>query len=738
MAKSAGPGRLPPNSKASQAYDAAIASYRAGKLDEGLRHVETAIAANPAFGADWNLKGVLFNNLQRFADAVQALTQAAKLMPASAAPYTNRAKSRLGLTDAEGAAEDARKAISLEPNNADAMLHLVNALEMRGQTQEALGVIDRAVALAPKSANVFITKAQILNKLGRPEDSLAQIENAIACAPNDHGLKLNRCSLLLRLGRTQEALAGAEDILRAQPQNAAALRFMGDYHFNYREDRHTANDFYRKSLAARFDQHVAASLVFSLINTRGPDEPKFIEEAQTIAAACLDQFGFNVQTAKSFSSAFDRTCDFARLAKIDFKRCAEYWAVNDVPGGLHGLLSHTRTRPDRLELLAEHKRWGDIVQQRLNPPPLPNPARAPRSKVRIGIMSSDLRDHPVAYFALPIFQHFDRERVEVYAYSFNPREADNVQRFITERATVFRTILGGTDRAAAEQIGADDLDIVFELGGSTHLSRPKILSHRVAPLQASWLGYPHSLGLPTIDYLLVDPYLKPSADLMLEKPFEMPSSWVCVGPVGFHDRAMPADAPPVDARGFITFGTANNPMKYTPELLGLWARTMNAVPGSRFVFVRPEGAVQSFRQNVCGVFAAHGVAAERIEFRPVRGQHLPHYGAMDISLDCVPHTGGTTTCESLWMGVPCVTRIGESFFERISYSNLSNAGLGDLCAQDDDDYVRIAAALAADVPRLRHLRRSLRGALRSSPLGDAVKWVRDWEDLAISLVRGRA
>lgn len=150
-------------------------------------------------------------------------------------------------------------------------------------------------------------------------------------------------------------------------------------------------------------------------------------------------------------------------------------------------------------------------------------------------------------------------------------------------------------------------------------------------------------------------------------------------------------------------------------------------PGSRFLFVRPEGGAQCFRANICALFAGHGVAPERIEFAPVRGTHMPHYNRIDIALDPFPHVGGTTTCESLWMGVPVVTLAGPAFFERLSASNLHNAGLGDLCADDVEQYVQIANRLAADPARRLALRHGLRDQIRAHPLGQPERFTRNFE-----------
>jgi predicted O-linked N-acetylglucosamine transferase (SPINDLY family) len=206
----------------------------------------------------------------------------------------------------------------------------------------------------------------------------------------------------------------------------------------------------------------------------------------------------------------------------------------------------------------------------------------------------------------------------------------------------------------------------------------------------------------------------------------MPQSWIALG-----ERAFPADrpaaaAPPVLTNGYVTFGTANNPVKYTRACLAAWARVVAAVPGSRFLFVRPEASSKAFKANIAAAFAAHGVAADRLDFAPVRGAHLPWYDRMDISLDTFPQTGGTTTCESLWMGVPVVSLRGEAIFERLSHSILTNAGLPDLSVDTAPAYVAAAVALAADVPRLSRLRATLRAALAASPLGQTEAFARDF------------
>jgi predicted O-linked N-acetylglucosamine transferase (SPINDLY family) len=220
---------------------------------------------------------------------------------------------------------------------------------------------------------------------------------------------------------------------------------------------------------------------------------------------------------------------------------------------------------------------------------------------------------------------------------------------------------------------------------------------------------------------------------MIEKPLMMPHTWLALGRIFSEDHPI-AESLPEMRKGFITFGTANNPHKYSREVLRTWARIVAQTPDSRFAFIRPEGGTATFRRNVLAEFAAQGVAEERVIFHTVRGRHMPFYNEVDITLDPFPLTGGTTTTEALWMGVPVVSRVGEAFFERLSYSILSNIGLGDLCAPDLEAYAAIAHRLVEDRARRQELRRSLRERIRQSPLGRSDEFARDFYDMVVRAV----
>jgi predicted O-linked N-acetylglucosamine transferase (SPINDLY family) len=208
----------------------------------------------------------------------------------------------------------------------------------------------------------------------------------------------------------------------------------------------------------------------------------------------------------------------------------------------------------------------------------------------------------------------------------------------------------------------------------------------------------------------------------------MPHSWLALGRM-FSDSHPVEAGLPEERAGYITFGTANNPHKYSRPVLRAWAQVVAKVPGSKFAFIRPEGGTASFRKNVLAEFAAEGVGEDRVVFHTVRGLHMPFYNQVDITLDPFPLTGGTTTCEAMWMGVPVVSLVGEAFFERLSYSILSNAGVSELCATDLAGFSEIAIGLAADRERRRELRLTLRDRIKQSPLGQGEAFARDFYEM---------
>jgi len=712
-------------------YEKAASLYRAGRHDEARAEAERVLAARPDHHAALNLLGVLHRLRGDFVGARNALERAAALDPDKEMAWINLGNVHLDTEDVEAAVKAYGRGLAAAPERSDTLRLLGNALARAGRDAEAIARLDAAVTAAVPGA--LRDRARAHYTAGRIDRALDDLDSALADDADDVELRVLKAQMLRLGGHAKQATALLRETLAAAPDSVDVHLALADA-LLAEEQREAANEHYARAVALRPDDQTEGKYCWSLLNSRYGSEGAHIAEAASVARRMVARGVLHPSSAHALQSTLLRVADLDTLAAFDRlfpnkQVLLDYWVRRNVVGALHAQLARVRTTEDRLMLVDCHRQWGERYEAKTKP--LRPRRSALGSRIRVGFVSSDLRHHPVSYFALPIFEHYDQRQFEFFAYSFNPSEPDAVQRRIAGRIAAFRRMPNLPERDIAEQIAADRLDILFELGGSTHLNRLEIMAHQAAPVQVSWLGYPHSSGLSRIGHILVDPYLKPpDPRMLLEQPFEMPSSWVCLGRLGFADQPIEPGLPE-ERSGRLTFGTMNNPYKYSPEAVALWAEVLHRVPASRFLMVRPEADVPVFRDNMARAFARHGIAADRLAFVAVRGKHMAHYNEIDIALDSLPQTGGTTTCEALWMGVPTISLVGPAFFERLSFSNLTNAGLGDMAVSTPEDYAATAIALAADRDRRRALRLELRANLRAAPIGDTAQWVRDFESLIV-------
>ncbi|HEY8995773.1 MAG TPA: tetratricopeptide repeat protein [Lacunisphaera sp.] len=381
-------------------------------------------------------------------------------------------------------------------------------------------------------------------------------------------------------------------------------------------------------------------------------------------------------------------------------------------------LNHLDTL-DRKQLFDEHVAYGRSAGN--HPvPAFPN-SPVPDRRLRIAILSPDLRAHSCAYFIEPLLRHLDPAQFELFLYHDHFRE-DAVSQRLKSLAAVWRNFVGQPGPAVEKAIRTDAPDILVDLAGHTGMtSRLPLFAKHLAPVQINYLGYPNTTGLPAIHYRFTDATVDPVGEadaLATEKLVRFaPTAWAYEAP-----RAAPDPGPPpCAAHGSITFGCFNNVAKISDATFGLWARVLAAVPGSRLLLKGRGFSEETIRQRYLVRFAAAGLPADRVEFleRTDRtDEHLALYRRVDISLDTFPYHGTTTTCEALWMGVPVVTLMGDRHVARVSGSLLTAIGRDGWVAQTADDYVRIATELAASPEKLTAIRAGLRDEVKNSPLGD--------------------
>ena len=385
--------------------------------------------------------------------------------------------------------------------------------------------------------------------------------------------------------------------------------------------------------------------------------------------------------------------------------------------------------------LAQAKDWGNWATARVGGAQ-PRPPLAPLAErpLRVGYVSADFCQHTVGLFVQAVLQAHDPQRVTAYAYSAGP-VSDWVTQAI-QAATHFRDVSQLDDRALAEQIRADGIDVLIDLSGHTAGSRLTAFAHRPAPVMVSWLAYFATTGLACMDAVLLDDCHAPAGtETQFTEPLIRLPQRLCYTPVPW----MPSTTPPAPMlrQGHITFGSFNNTAKLNPGVVALWARILAGVPDARLILKWRTFNDAPFQQTVLNAFAGHGIAPERIELRgpSFHAEVLRQYADIDIALDPFPFTGGLTSCEALYMGVPVITWPQSRVVSRQTYAFLCAIGLPELAAHHADDYVRIAIALAHDKPRLQNLHATLRQRMDASPLCNVAAFTHQLESALTELHR---
>jgi predicted O-linked N-acetylglucosamine transferase (SPINDLY family) len=396
----------------------------------------------------------------------------------------------------------------------------------------------------------------------------------------------------------------------------------------------------------------------------------------------------------------------------------------EAQGNLLGCLNFD-PHADPAEVFAEHCRWGQLQERgRFLQPHRNEPS--PERRLRIGYVSPDLKTHAVARYFEPVLAHHDATQVETYCYA-EVATPDGMTAHLQSLAHAWRWICGKQAAQVVEEIRADGIDILVDLAGHTARNRLDVFALKPAPVQATWLGYVNTTGLRTVDYRITDAVMDPPCRPVLdtEELVRLPGGVVCFAP----PAGAPAVTPlPALRRGRLTFGSLHKLCKLSTEVVDLWCRVLKAVPTSRLLLFRDTltgKAAEIIREQ----FAERGIAGEQLDLRKGRSArgYLELYGEMDVMLDVFPYTGGTTTCESLWMGVPVLSLAGARPASRGSATLLTRVGLSDWVVEMPEEYVALAVRWANDPEGLAELRAGLRQRMTAT-LCDARRFTRELED----------
>ncbi len=382
----------------------------------------------------------------------------------------------------------------------------------------------------------------------------------------------------------------------------------------------------------------------------------------------------------------------------------------------------------------------------------------PERRIKIGYVSPDFRGHAVAFFIAPVLMQHNAERFEVFAY-YNNRQVDGFTQNIQKLSHHWRNISDVSDEQVVEQIRKDKIDILVDLAGHSAFNRLLVFAYKPAPVQMTWLGYPNTTGLPTIDYRCTDNNADPegtSESCYSEKIYRLPDTFLCYSPL----RPCPETGQlPSINNGYITFGSLNNFSKVNKSVIKLWIKILKTVPHSKLVLIynNPDKSLvdkaianaktsneipfASLRalsnlNHAKKAFIKAGLSTDRVMIRERSATdqlHLQLYQHIDIALDPFPYNGTTTTMESLWMGVPVITKQGNSHVSRVSSGILKNIGLTELIAGSDKEYINIAKHLAMNTDRLKTLRKTLRSIMSQSNLMNAKGFTKNLEAMYASI-----
>lgn len=657
--------------------------YRAGRLDDAVRLLESVLAEAPGFARGWFLLGFVEGLRGRFDVAVGSLERAVALEPQDTESRYLLGKALAQAGRVPAAIRAYRETLARAPAHASALTELGTLLQDQGDLVAAIDHHRRAAAADPRSPIVLNNLGAALREAHRPHEAVAALRAAAAIPPIRPEVMLNLGNALKDLGAFDDAAEAFGNGLAAAPQNANLQAGLGIV------------------LAAR---------------DRSREAITALERALELDPANGGALGRLIREK-------EQACDWQGLDRWT-ARAEELLLAGD--RSIHPFVWLSRTASPALQRRAAD-RWAARAIAGAGGGPLPARAPRPRERVRVGYLSADFHEHATAYLLAEGIELHDRGAFEVYAYSSGPDDGSGMRRRLEAAFDVFVDVSQEPDRSAAQRIRDDEIDILVDLKGYTENARTGVVALRPAPLAVSFLGYPGTLGTGLADYLVGDATVTPlaAATHYAEKLVLLPASYQP------NDRMRTVAAPVARAqcglpeRGLVLC-CFNQNYKLAPETFDVWCEALRGVPDAVLWLLETRtAATENLRREAAarGVEPSRLVAAKRLPLP----QHLARIACADLFLDTFPCNAHTTASDALWAGVPVVTRAGESFASRVAASLLRAVGLAELVTESAADYRALVLALVADRARLAALRTSLAAARATAPLFDSPRYTRGLE-----------
>lgn len=566
-----------------------------------------------------------------------------------------------------------------------------------GRLAEAEEIYRSVLAVEPEQVDALFLLGHVLKLQNKPEEAVAVFGRLTVLAPQDPVARFSLATVLLAQTRLPEAAQTFREVLRLKPDMLAALNNLTDI-LTALGQADEAERCYQRILQLTPNSEEAHFKYGNFLVLLGR-----IDEAIANLRRAIE---INPELMSAYSNllfAMNYSADYAPEAI--FREHLEW---------------DRRYAAPLLRSVGSHRNL-----------------RVAGRKLRIGYVSAHFRDHAVSYFFESTLRHHDYARFEVFCYS-DVLKPDAFTERMRAYPCVWRDIVSLDDAAAARLIESDGIDILVDLSGHTDV-RLLVFARKPAPVQVTWNGYPNTTGMAAMDYRITDAYADPpgmTEHLHTEKLIRLPGIYMAYQQP---HASPPVVLPPSLSKSYVTFGSFNTLPKIGPRVIAVWARILNELPTARLVMLTvPEG---SARTRLTQEFAAHGIGPERLELiaRLPSWQFMEAHQQVDIALDPFPYNGTTTTCQTLWMGVPVITLAGSSHVSRVGVSMLSNLGLQRLIARDHQEYVSLAVSLAENREELAALRAGLRERMQASPLTDGARltgfletaYVKMWSDYCL-------
>jgi predicted O-linked N-acetylglucosamine transferase (SPINDLY family) len=668
----------------------------AGEFEQARQLYRRVLAEQPSSAELWAQLGRSCHSLGHAEEAAASFEQAVRLRPDFAEAWLDLGKTLRELGRQDAAATCCRQAARLRPHDPDPLNELGTLHLQRCELAQAAACFEQSLQLRPDSVEASNNLGLVLLGQGRLEAAMESFQRAVALRPDLAGVHNNLGLVLLSQCRLREASRHFEEAIRLQPHLA--------------------------------DAHNNLGLALDALGM--PDEAlDAFEQALSVAPDHLGALTNLGNSAKNQGLADQAVACYRRALAVRPEDAAVHsnliLAMQYQPGsGALGIASEAqhfaRRHEDSLAIDAARP-----IQ------------KLPGARLRIGYVSADFREHAVCHFLEPILSTHDRGKFEIFCFA-DVSQPDATTERLRGLVEHWRWLTGMSEAEAASMIRQEGVDFLVDLHGHTAGNRLLAFARRPAPIQVSYLGFLGTTGLRSIDYYVTDEHADPAglADAHYrERLVRLPICAFCYWP-----GPAPDAGPDLAAHrsGCLTFGCLNSPAKLNEEVLHLWTRVLAAVPGSKLMLAA--GGSRGTEERFLSTFARLGVSPDRLRFAgraATRAAYLRVYRDIDIALDPSPYNGVTTTCDALWMGVPVISLAGAASPSRQGVRFLRSVGLDELIAGSPDDYVRIACALAEDLPRLEALHSGLRERMRRSPLMDSKRLSRDLEAAYTAMWQGQ-